>query len=110
VRPGFAAADLDWFKKGAEVGYLDTAQDAGGKVTEATQQGKEAATLDVTWTDLSDRTTDAKPRLRELELVVVSGKGDEYTLVVTMPAADAQAAQGGRVFDDVRSHLRIADL
>ncbi|WP_435177696.1 serine/threonine-protein kinase [Actinacidiphila sp. bgisy145] len=104
---GVANANLQWYKGGGEVSYSDTVEDADGRVVEATQQGQAAARLDVHYTELKD---DAKTALRELELDVVSGEGDLYTLDVTMPASAAQSAQGQRIFDDVRKHLTIHTL
>ncbi|SEP03224.1 serine/threonine-protein kinase [Actinacidiphila rubida] len=104
---GVANANLDWYRKGGQINYSDTAQDADGRVTEATQQDRPAARLDVHYTDLTD---DAHPAMREAEMDVVSGKGDAYTLDVVMPAAAAQSAQGQRIFDQIRAHLTLHSL
>jgi eukaryotic-like serine/threonine-protein kinase len=104
---GVGATGLEWYRDGGEVDYSDTVEEAEGRVTEATQQGTDAAMLDVRYVD---RTDDARPRLRDLVLVVVSSKGDEYTLKVRMPAAAVQASQGRRIFDDVKKHLVIGAL
>jgi eukaryotic-like serine/threonine-protein kinase len=104
---GIANANLDWYKDGGEINYSDTVDDADGRVTEAEQQGETAARLDVHYTDVKD---DAHPAMRELELDVVSGTGDLYTLDVVMPAAAAQSAQGERIFDQIKEHLTIHTL
>ncbi|NUS13106.1 MAG: hypothetical protein HOY69_17190, partial [Streptomyces sp.] len=104
---GVANDNLDWYKNGGESDYLDTVQDADGRVVEAEQQGQTGARLDVHYTDLTD---DAHPAMRELELDVISGKGDLYTLDVVMPAAAAQSAQGESIFDQVKEHLTIHTL
>ncbi|MFI0897438.1 serine/threonine-protein kinase [Streptomyces sp. NPDC020983] len=102
-----ANAGLDWYRHGGKVNYTDTAEDADGTVTEATQQGEPAARLDLHYTDLTD---DDKPALRELELDVVSGTGARYTLDVVMPAAKIQAQRGERIFDQIKDHLTIHGL
>ncbi|WP_329367986.1 serine/threonine protein kinase [Streptomyces sp. NBC_00669] len=104
---GVANANLQWYKDGGQIKYSDTVQDADGRVVEATQQGQTAARLDVHYTDLS---VDAHTAARELELDVVSGDGDLYTLDVVMPAAATQSAQGQRIFDQVKKHLTIHTL
>ncbi|WP_328465439.1 serine/threonine-protein kinase [Streptomyces sp. NBC_00448] len=104
---GVANANLQWYKGGGQIKYSDTVQDADGRVVEATQQGQTAARLEVHYTDL---TVDAHTAARELELDVVSGDGDLYTLDVVMPAAATQSAQGQRIFDQVKKHLTIHTL
>lgn len=104
---GLAHDNLSWYRDGGTVDYSDTVSDADGTVTEATQQGQAGARLDMHYTDLQD---DAKPAVRELELYVVSGKGDLYTLDVVMPAAKVQAAQGQRIFEQMKAHLTIHTL
>lgn len=104
---GVANANLDWYKKGGQINYSDTVQDADGQVTEAKQQGEPAAQLTVHYTDLTD---DAHPLMRELEMDVISGKGDAYTLDVVMPAAAAQSAQGEQIFDQIKQHLTLHTL
>ena len=104
---GVANDDLQWYKDGGTVNYSDTVEDADGRVAEAQQQSQTGAQLDVHYTDLED---DAHPAMRELELCVVSGGGDLYTLDVVMPAAAAQSAEGQRIFDQIRRHMTIHTL
>jgi serine/threonine protein kinase len=104
---GVANDNLQWYKDGGTVDYEDTVDKADGQVTEAQQQGQAGAQLDVRYTDLDD---DAHPAMRELELCVISGGGDLYTLDVVMPAASAQSAEGERLFDQIRRHMTIHTL
>jgi hypothetical protein len=105
---GVANGRLAYYKDGASDGCCsDTVADAAGTVTEAEQQGQAAAKLDMHYTDLSD---DAHPKVRVLEMDVVSGKGVLYSLEVEMPAAPSQAARGKELFDDVKAHLTLNGL
>ncbi|MFI1097370.1 serine/threonine-protein kinase [Streptomyces sp. NPDC020917] len=104
---GVANDDLQWYKDGGTINYSHTVEDANGRVTEAQQQSQAGAQLDVHYTDVED---DAHPAMRELELCVVSGGGDLYTLDVVMPAAAAQSAEGQRIFDQIRQHMTIHTL
>ncbi|MDJ0340585.1 serine/threonine-protein kinase [Streptomyces sp. H10-C2] len=102
-----ANASLAWYKAGGQQNYSRTVDNADGKVLEDKQQGRDAAVLDVGYTDLGDQ---AKPSMRLLELYVLSGKGDRYVLTVEMPAAKEQSAEGKRIFDNVKSNLEITSL
>ena len=105
---GVANGRLDYYKGGASDGCCsDSVADAAGTVTEAEQQGQPAARLDMHYTDLSD---DSHPKVRVLEMDVVSGKGVLYSLEVDMPAAPSQAARGKQIFEDVKAHLTIHTL
>jgi hypothetical protein len=105
---GVANGRLAYYKDGASDGCCsDTVADAAGTVTEAEQQGQAAAKLDMHYTDLSD---DAHPKVRVLEMDVVSGKGVLYSLEVEMPAAPSQAARGKELFDDIKAHLTLNGL
>ncbi|GAA1240920.1 serine/threonine-protein kinase [Kitasatospora nipponensis] len=102
---GVGNADLAWFRENQSHGSDDRAD---GAVTATQQQGKNAALLDVHYTDTTDY---ANPKAqRTLELALVRKDGAGYKLELAMPAATEQAAEGQRIFADLRAHLQIHGL
>ncbi|WP_035849596.1 serine/threonine-protein kinase [Kitasatospora azatica] len=98
-----ANRDLAWYK---DHYYQEPKPD--GTVAEVQQQGKGAGLLDVHYHDTSDYEHPKDQRSLTLDLVSKDGTG--YKLELAMPSAAEQAAEGQRMFDQLRANLKISGL
>ncbi|MEU5838156.1 protein kinase [Streptomyces diacarni] len=100
-----------FYEDGAEEdGYSDTMGNVVSRVTEADQQGKEAAEVVTTFQGLSDVDEPEGPKKLRHELIYVNGDGVRWRLKVEMPAKGKSHQDGEQVFDEAKKSLKIHDL
>ncbi|MFI7244553.1 protein kinase [Streptomyces qinglanensis] len=99
-----------FYEDGAEEGYLDTMEEVRCRVTEAKQQGQEAAEVFTTFQPRPESEESKEAKKFRHELVYVNDKGIRWLLTVTMPAEGKSRKHGEAVFQEAKKSLKISDL
>ncbi|MFI8854546.1 serine/threonine-protein kinase [Streptomyces sp. 891-h] len=100
-----------YYEEGAkEDGYRETMEEVVSRVTEAKQQGKEAAEISTGYRPRADIGEDKEPKKFRHELVYVNKDGVRWRLYVDMPAAGKTRKDGEAVYQEAKKSLKINDL
>ncbi|MBO8186724.1 serine/threonine-protein kinase [Streptomyces spirodelae] len=100
-----------YYEEGAKAdGYRETMEEVVSRVTEAKQQGKEAAEISTGYRPRADIGEDKEPKKFRHELVYVNKDGVRWRLYVDMPAAGKTRKDGEAVYQEAKKSLKINDL
>ncbi|MEU7312836.1 serine/threonine-protein kinase [Streptomyces sp. NPDC007083] len=99
-----------FYEEGAEEDYSDTMLEVRSRVTEAKQQGQEAAEVSTTFRPKPEIGEPKEAKKFRHELVYVNDKGIRWLLTVNMPAEGASRKDGETVYQEAKKSLRINDL
>ncbi|MGI5349351.1 serine/threonine-protein kinase [Streptomyces sp. CA-250714] len=93
-----------------EDSYNETMEETDSRVTEAKQQGKDAAEVSTTYRPKAEIGEPKEPKKFRHELVYVNDKGVRWRLYVDMPAAGNARKDGEAVYQEAKKSLKINDL
>ncbi|MFE9386229.1 serine/threonine-protein kinase [Streptomyces sp. NPDC007025] len=99
-----------FYEDGAEEDYSDTMVEVRSRVTEAKQQGQDAAEVSTTFRPKPDIGEPKEAKKFRHELVFVNDKGVRWLLTVDMPAEGKSRKDGEAVFQEAKKSLKINDL
>ncbi len=99
-----------FYEDGAKEDYSSTMEDVRSRVTEAKQQGQEAAEVSTTFRPKPDIGEPEEAKKFRHELVYVNSKGVRWLLTVNMPAEGKSRKDGETVYEEAKKSLKINDL
>ncbi|WP_432107840.1 serine/threonine-protein kinase [Streptomyces sp. AA1529] len=99
-----------FYEDGANEDYSSTMEDVRSRVTEAKQQGQEAAEVSTTFRPKPDIGEPEEAKKFRHELVYVNSKGVRWLLTVNMPAEGKSRKDGETVYEEAKKSLKINDL
>ncbi|MGP3985569.1 serine/threonine-protein kinase [Streptomyces sp. 3N207] len=99
-----------FYEDGAEESYVPTMAEVVSRVTEAKQQGKDAAEVSTTYRPEADAGEPEEPKKFRHELVFVNEDGERWRLYADMPAAGKSRKDGEAVYQEAKKSLKINDL
>ncbi|MBO8202465.1 protein kinase [Streptomyces smyrnaeus] len=99
-----------FYEDGAEEGYDETMLEVESRVTEAKQQGEDAAEVSTTYRPKTDVGDPEAPMKFRHELVYVNDDGVRWRLYVDMPAKGKSREDGEAVYQEAKESLKINDL
>lgn len=99
-----------FYERGASDSVYIEMLEVKSRVTEAKQQGREAAEVLTTYQPTNETGTAEGPRKFRHELVYVSGDGVRRRLQVEMPAKGEARRDGERVYEEAKKFFKIHDL